>query len=91
MPTYKVDFSGQTTGKSGKRIYFERNEPVECEKDDLKHLGDHVEMISKAKTAVVTKAEKREYPIHTHAGWYELSNGEKVRGKEEAIKAENEL
>ena len=31
------------------------------------------------------------YPKHTGGGWYELSNGEKVRGKEEAIKAEKEL
>lgn len=28
------------------------------------------------------------YPIHTGGGWYELSNGEKVQGKEEAEKLE---
>lgn len=35
--------------------------------------------------------ESMEYPKHTGGGWYELSNGEKVQGKEEAIKAEQEL
>ena len=28
------------------------------------------------------------FPKHTGGGWYELSNGEKVQGKEEAEKAE---
>lgn len=94
MPIYKVDYSGGTTGaESGKRIEFERNEPVECEKYDLKHLGDHVEMITKSdvKTAVVEDSEKRDYPIHKGAGYYELSNGETVRGKDEAIEAQKEL
>jgi len=29
-----------------------------------------------------------EYPKHTGGGWYELSNGDKVRSKENAIKEE---
>ena len=36
------------------------------------------------------KPEKA-FPKHTGGGWYELSNGEKVKGKQEAIEAENEL
>lgn len=32
-----------------------------------------------------------EFPKHTGGGWYELSNGEKIKGKEEANNAENEL
>ncbi|MGE7091678.1 hypothetical protein ACQKII_09545 [Lysinibacillus sp. NPDC048646] len=32
-----------------------------------------------------------EHPKHTGGGYYELSNGEKVKGKDEAIKAENAL
>lgn len=31
------------------------------------------------------------YPKHTGAGWYELSNGDTVRGKQDAIEAENSL
>lgn len=31
------------------------------------------------------------YPKQKGAGWYELSNGESVRGKENAIEAENSL
>ncbi len=32
-----------------------------------------------------------EFPHHEGAGWYRLSNGEKVRGKEDAIAAEAAL
>lgn len=32
-----------------------------------------------------------EFPKHTGGGWYELSNGEKVQGKDEAIEEEAKL
>lgn len=32
-----------------------------------------------------------DYPRHTGGGYYELSNGSKVKGKDEAIKVENAL
>lgn len=32
-----------------------------------------------------------EWPKHTGGGWYELSNGEKVQGKEEAVEAQAQL
>ena len=32
-----------------------------------------------------------EYPKHIGGGYYELSNGEKVKGKDEALKAEEVL
>lgn len=35
--------------------------------------------------------EEAEFPKHTGGGYYELSNGEKVKGKDAAEKAENEL
>ncbi len=34
---------------------------------------------------------EEEYPIHTGGGYYELSNGDKVQGKDAAIEAENAL
>lgn len=37
------------------------------------------------------EVEEEEYPVHLGGGHYELSNGEKVRGKDEAIAAEEEL
>jgi hypothetical protein len=36
-------------------------------------------------------ANKHEYPKHVGGGHYELSNGEKVKGKDEAAAAEKEL
>lgn len=38
-----------------------------------------------------TPQSNSEYPKHTGGGYYELSNGEKVRGKDEAAAAEKEL
>jgi hypothetical protein len=32
-----------------------------------------------------------EFPKHTGGAWYELSNGEKIQGKDEAVAAEAEL
>ena len=32
--------------------------------------------------------EAEQYPKHVGGGWYELSSGERVQGKEEAIEAE---
>jgi len=47
-----------------------------------------------AKKVLIEKVEEDEedvFPKHTGGGYYELSNGEKVKGKEAAEKAENEL
>lgn len=38
-----------------------------------------------------TDVSNGKYPKHTGGGWYELSNGEKVQGKDESIEAQNEL
>lgn len=35
--------------------------------------------------------EGEEFPVHRGAGWYELSDGSTVRGKDEAQQAEAEL
>jgi len=44
-------------------------------------------------TATKPKPEtaEKEYPVHTGGGWYELSTGDKIQGKEEAIEAQKEL
>jgi len=33
----------------------------------------------------------KEFPVHRGGGWYELSNGESIRGKSKAQEMENEL
>ena len=35
--------------------------------------------------------DKIEYPNHIGGGYYQLSNGEKIKGKDEALKAEEAL
>ena len=34
--------------------------------------------------------EVEQFPKHVGGGWYELSNGERVQGKDEAIKEEGD-
>ncbi|QNG60386.1 hypothetical protein H4O14_02340 [Bacillus sp. PAMC26568] len=38
-----------------------------------------------------TEEPKGEFPKHTGGGWYELADGSKVQGKEEAIAAMNDI
>lgn len=44
---------------------------------------------NKRNTVLIEVVE--EYPKHTGGGYYELSNGEKVQGKQKAIEAEEAL
>ena len=46
---------------------------------ELGHIGKEVEEV-----------KKDTFPKHVGGGWYELSNGERVQGKEEAIKKEGD-
>lgn len=87
---YECERSGNTT-YNGKRIQFEVGEN-DVPEGSLDHVGG-CKMIPKndATHTVVTESEKRDYPIHEGAGWYLLSNGEKVRGKDNALEAEEEL
>ena len=39
----------------------------------------------------VSLPEKEIFPKHTGGGWYELSNGEKVQGKQEAKEAQRNV
>lgn len=47
----------------------------------------------KTETAVKPPGENAaiKYPVHKGGGWYELSNGETVKGKEEALEAQKAL
>ena len=38
----------------------------------------------------VSVDEVEQFPKHVGGGWYELSNGERVQGKEEALKEEGD-
>jgi phage-related protein len=78
---YKAILSGSATGKSGRFYRFTAGKTVDAEQGELDH----------AKSVIWVGEEESEYPVHKGAGYYELSNGETVRGKEEAIEAENEL
>ena len=50
--------------------------------------NDRVEELYKLGYIGKQDEEVEQYPKHVGGGWYELSNGERVQGKEEAIEAE---
>lgn len=61
------------------RFGFETTDERVDELFELGHIGKQVEEV------------KQDFPKHIGGGWYELSNGERVQGKEEAEEAENEV
>lgn len=63
------------------RFGFEASEERVIELQDLGYIGVNEEPAD----------NDEEFPRHTGGGHYELSNGEKVKGKEEAIEAEEAL
>jgi hypothetical protein len=49
------------------------------------------EIMSINKNLIEETEDTTEYPNHIGGGVYQLSNGEKIRGKDEALKAEEAL
>ena len=85
---YKV-LSG-FTDKNTKNVYKKGSiYPGESvSKERLKELTSKNNSQNKV---LIEAIETDVFPKHTGGGYYELSNGEKVQGKDDAIKAENEL
>lgn len=70
-------------------IITEENELHNEETKETEHQDDEVSEVNETNLDT-EEADPAEFPKHTGGGWYELSNGEKVQGKEEAEKAEKE-
>jgi len=79
---YKGKTDSSARGKSGVRYEWNAGDEIDAPKGDLDH--PNVEWIG-------SDDIEGEHPIHKGAGYYELSNGETVRGKEKAEKAEAKL
>lgn len=94
---YKVlsSFTDKNTGK-----VYRKGEPYpsDASKERLKELSTKDNAQEKVLIQEVESDEKKDddkaeskFPKHSGGGWYELSNGEKVQGKDEALEAEKEL
>lgn len=89
MAKYKVivDFKDL---KDKNHIYYKGDpfprEGAEVSEERIQELASEN---NKRNTVLIEAVE--EYPKHTGGGHYELSNGEKVRGKDAAIEAEEAL
>lgn len=66
--------------------YNKRGEPLIVEVVTKKEST-----VEQEKIEVDTDEKSEEYPVHTGGGYYELSNGDKVQGKDKAIEAEQKL
>lgn len=73
---------GQTYPRAGFEVSKERIDYLLNKNNDFKNP-----FIKFVEDEVVNE----EYPKHVSGGYYELSNGEKVKGKNAAIEAENKL
>lgn len=88
----RVDFLSNVHPKL-KRIFLANIELIKTEEEKTEREAKEAE----EKNLVKQKEEENfkelddEYPKHTGGGWYELSNGEKTQGKEEALEEEAKL
>lgn len=84
----KVEIIESFSDKESKVIQV-KGEIVEMEEERVKFI------ISKNPNLIKPVDDNEEpdlkFPKHIGGGYYELSNGEKVKGKDEAIKAQDEL
>ena len=80
MRNHKV--KKQFRDKYTKEIYSIGSTYASEDKDRVEFLTEEGYLVVEGETL---------YPNHTGGGWYELSNGEKVKGKDEATTAEEAL
>ena len=73
---------------AGPKYAYSRGEVAEFNKKEAIRLCE--KGIAQPLKEKVTETSSK-FPKHTGGGWYELSNGEKVQGKEHAVAAEDEL
>lgn len=82
----KVQFK---TSMAGKNFSYSPGEIVDLKKAEAIKFCEHgIAMPVKEKQV---ETQMVEYPKHTGGGWYELSNGNKVQGKENAMKEEKQI
>lgn len=75
-----------------KRVYFLTDVHPKYKKIYLADVAIHEDEGENGNKDSGTESVKDSvFPKHTGGGWYELSNGEKVQGKDEAIEAQSEL
>lgn len=84
---YKAILSGSTKSKSGVLVTFDAGKTLPFKKGELDHCRSVVWVDENPKK----KDNENEYPKQGNAGWYELSNGKKIRGEEEAKEAQAKL
>ncbi|TCT23387.1 hypothetical protein EDD68_107101 [Melghiribacillus thermohalophilus] len=67
--------------------YEAHNEDSNTEKDENQKENHE----APEQKAAEEETKQEEFPKHVGGGYFELSNGERVKGKEEALKAQSEL
>ncbi|MDR7870312.1 MAG: hypothetical protein RIN55_05600 [Tissierellaceae bacterium] len=81
----KVKILNSFSDKEFKKVLLE-GETVEMSEERVEYI------ISQNENLIEPLEEFNDvFPRHLGGGYYVLSNGEKIKGKEEAIKAEEEL
>ncbi|ELK47186.1 hypothetical protein [Halobacillus sp. BAB-2008] len=74
------------------QVSKERVEELSSDQNKLgKPLIEPFNVVTEEEEQETPQQVDREYPRHAGGAFFELSNGKKVKGKEEAMKAESEL
>lgn len=92
MKTYKVLVAFKDL-EDNDHIYTEKKPyPREGSKPSEERINELLSSDNKRKEPLIVAVDEGgdavEFPKHTGGGHYELSNGEKVKGKEAAVEAE---
>ncbi|WP_337970292.1 hypothetical protein [Virgibacillus salexigens] len=77
--------------KTIKRFYDKKEKKHRVVNEQFEVSAVRFKDINSTKFGKLVEEVKNEFPKHVGGGNYELSNGEKVKGKEKALAAEEEL
>ncbi len=74
------------------RAFIDKNTLVGYSEGDTYESNDSERIAFLVEEGFLQENQKTsKFPKHVGGGWYELSNGDKVQGKDEAVEAEQSL
>lgn len=93
----KIKFKNGIAGPNynydpGDTANFEEKQAIRlCEAGIAQPVKEKVIETAEKKNKEEFETSAKDYPVHAGGGWYKLSDGSSVQGKDEAIKAEKKL
>ncbi|MBR9698642.1 hypothetical protein [Bacillus cereus] len=74
------------------RAFIDKDTSLGYSEGDMYESNDSKRIAFLVETGFLQENQKTsKFPKHAGGGWYELSNGDKIQGKDEAVEAEQSL